>query len=347
MAVLRFQDRVPGVYVNESRDFQVMCRVLDCLINGVKFDIDSITDIIDTNLCDVKLLELLQTKLGFFTSAKISDDDLRYILTAFPYLVQQKGSLSSLEGAIYLFLKINKLQTDVYLNVSNAVYQWKKSSATCSKFRIASASSYSTGDYVCVERTSGTYNCYVCVHSCSHAANDSWSSISSNFILFATDSIVSSFSGGEPVLTPITEHKEATGNTYCSVVNSSSSSSVAQLWQCEISYSDSYIIDIGIEKSVSDVTILNELFKYILPTGYKINYFFYISSGANAELQLKTTGKLIHLTDDFTSYIRGYESSTPVWESDIRKYVIGAVDTAEVILPENNPSNTTSIDDLV
>ena len=40
--LFRTQDNVPEIYVNESRDFQLLCRLKDVMINGVKYAIDSI-----------------------------------------------------------------------------------------------------------------------------------------------------------------------------------------------------------------------------------------------------------------------------------------------------------------
>ena len=61
MSLFRIQDKTPEVYTSTSRDFQLIGRLYDCIINGVKFDIDSILDIINTDFIDSKLLKLLQT----------------------------------------------------------------------------------------------------------------------------------------------------------------------------------------------------------------------------------------------------------------------------------------------
>ncbi len=69
MKLIRLQNMVPEVYPNNSRDFQLFCRLYDCVFNGNKFDIDSILDICDTEYIDSKLLRLLQSK---FTVAILS-----------------------------------------------------------------------------------------------------------------------------------------------------------------------------------------------------------------------------------------------------------------------------------
>lgn len=115
---IRLQDNVPEVYVNESRDFQLLCRLYDCIINGVKFDIDSIRFITDTHNCNSRLLDLLKTKVGFFNDKYIFSDDMRLILEAFPYIVKWKGSKKGILEAIRLYLKINKTDVDTELIIN-------------------------------------------------------------------------------------------------------------------------------------------------------------------------------------------------------------------------------------
>lgn len=103
--IFRLSEHVPDVYVKESRDFQLLCNVADVLFGSLKFSIDSIRQIIDTPNCDELLLPLLQTKLGFFTDKTYSAKDTRLILSAFKYLVRNKGSILGIIQAVYLFLR--------------------------------------------------------------------------------------------------------------------------------------------------------------------------------------------------------------------------------------------------
>ena len=161
MAIIRLQENVPEIYVNQSRDFQLLCRLYDCIINGVKYDIDSLIYTLDTSSCSNNLLQLLQNKLGFFTDADITDEQLRYVVQAFPYLVKNKGSRKAIVSAVNMFLKLNHMKTGAYIDINN-----------------------DTADY-------------------------------------------------------------------------------------------HYTVKIGIESSIKDTTILTEVFKYILPPGYEIYYYFY------------------------------------------------------------------------
>lgn len=119
MATFRMQDHSPDVYVRKSRDFQLFCNIFDCLNGALKYDIDSILDIIDTNQCNERLITLLQTKLGFWTNVKIPSSHLRTILKAFPYIIKNKGSIKGVEQAVQVFLKIKKIRTKIHIEVRN------------------------------------------------------------------------------------------------------------------------------------------------------------------------------------------------------------------------------------
>ena len=119
MATFRTQNNVPDVYTRKSRDFQLFCNLFDCVNGGLKYDIDSILDIVDTNQCNERLLPYLQTKLGFWTKEKISAENLRIIMKGFMYAVRNKGSIVGVERAVQIFLKIAKINTNVHIEVIN------------------------------------------------------------------------------------------------------------------------------------------------------------------------------------------------------------------------------------
>ena len=113
MAIFRTQNNVPAVYCDESRDFQIFCRLYDAVFNSIKFNIDSIENLTDTSLCQDNVLELLATKLGFFTKETIEPYYYRFILQGFVRAVKNKGSITSIRYAVNLFLKMHHIVTDV------------------------------------------------------------------------------------------------------------------------------------------------------------------------------------------------------------------------------------------
>lgn len=119
MPLWRTQNNVPNVYTDFSRDFQVLERAYDVVYNGVMFDVDGVRRLTDTKLCNTNALALLQTKLGFFSNATFTDEELRYILSAFPTIVHNKGSMLGIRQAIYMYLKTQHLRTDALITVTN------------------------------------------------------------------------------------------------------------------------------------------------------------------------------------------------------------------------------------
>lgn len=98
------EENVPDVYVQESKDFQLVSRLYDLVFQSTRFSIDSMDYIADTQLCNASLLELLGTKVGFFSSLKLSDSTHRKVLSAFPHIMRYKGS----KEGIYLILNLFK-----------------------------------------------------------------------------------------------------------------------------------------------------------------------------------------------------------------------------------------------
>lgn len=101
--ILRLDQRVPRVYVEESRDMQTLLRLLTIAVSNAKYNIDSITYANNAYLINNRLLKLLQTKVGFYTKKEFTDDEIRYTVNVFSYLVRNKGSFRALNEAVRLF----------------------------------------------------------------------------------------------------------------------------------------------------------------------------------------------------------------------------------------------------
>lgn len=102
--MLRLQNNVPSTYIEQSRDFQLFCRLYDCINNGVQFDISTITDILDPIKVNDRVVKLLATRVGFITDIDIDNTVLRYILSAYPYIIKNKGTRKGIEAAVNAIL---------------------------------------------------------------------------------------------------------------------------------------------------------------------------------------------------------------------------------------------------
>lgn len=118
MSIFRLQNNTPDIYVNKSRDFQLLCRAFDCINAGVRYNISGVKRVINTDECINRMLALLQTKLGFFTKYSYNDDDIRAVLKGFPEMVKRKGTVGAIEEAIRVFLRISRIDSvgEVILN---------------------------------------------------------------------------------------------------------------------------------------------------------------------------------------------------------------------------------------
>ena len=95
--MFRVENNVPEVYVRESRDFQLFSRLYDLVFQSSRFSIDSLESVSDTMRCNDTLLPLIAKKVGFFTDLKLTSNADRQILSAFPYIINYKGSLKGIE----------------------------------------------------------------------------------------------------------------------------------------------------------------------------------------------------------------------------------------------------------
>lgn len=120
--LFRTQENVPEVYINESRDFQLLCRLKDAIFGGVKYNIDSLNHTSNTLEMNARLLSLLKSKLGFFEQEQLTEDELRYLLAGFSDLIKYKGSKKAIKKAVFLWFRVNQLQgklTDITIDNDN------------------------------------------------------------------------------------------------------------------------------------------------------------------------------------------------------------------------------------
>lgn len=103
--MFRLQDHVPQNYINQSRDFQLFCRLYDYINNGIRFDIRSIIDLFNPEKCNDQMLNLYCTKVGFFHKIDIDTALLRNILKVFPEALKYKGTKKGIELAVGAVLK--------------------------------------------------------------------------------------------------------------------------------------------------------------------------------------------------------------------------------------------------
>lgn len=109
MANFRLQDNVPNYYVDESRDFQLLCRVIDVYLKGCLSKSSIIPYQLDLDKCDEQLLYAIANMQGFTTKKYFPPNILRNILKVFPYCIKRKGTKEAIELASYAVLSTDRL----------------------------------------------------------------------------------------------------------------------------------------------------------------------------------------------------------------------------------------------
>lgn len=99
--MLRFQELVPDFYVEKSRDFQVLCRLYDFTLNGLKYNIDTMQSLTDTRSVKDTVLPLVGDKFGIYDKEAYTN---RYLLEALPIASKYKGSLKAVNILLNAFL---------------------------------------------------------------------------------------------------------------------------------------------------------------------------------------------------------------------------------------------------
>lgn len=99
--MIRYQEMVPDYYIEKSRDFQVLCRMYDFAMNGLKYNIDSMQSLTDTRNIKDTVLPLLGDKFGIYDKEAYAN---RQMLEALPIAIKYKGSLKSVNVLLNAFL---------------------------------------------------------------------------------------------------------------------------------------------------------------------------------------------------------------------------------------------------
>lgn len=120
--MFRVQRNVPEVYVNESRDFQLLSRLYDCWQGSVNYNVLSMVNSLEPTTALDRVLELLATRVGFFPRVHLDANILRYIIASFPYILKNKGTSTGIKEAVYAIMKAEvdpKATEEVVVTIDN------------------------------------------------------------------------------------------------------------------------------------------------------------------------------------------------------------------------------------
>lgn len=107
------ENNVPDVYIQESRDFQLLARLYDLVLQSSRYNIESMRTATSTYRCVNRLLTAISSKVGFFDQIDITDYADRLLLHTFPYIIQYKGSMQGIDMVCALFERITGTHIEV------------------------------------------------------------------------------------------------------------------------------------------------------------------------------------------------------------------------------------------
>lgn len=120
--IFRLDDNVPRIYVNESRDFQMLCRLFTYALNSPKYEAETLHYLNSGMLTNDRLLTNLCEKTGFMDGESIKGEYLRFITENFGRLVRDKGAETGICNAVYLYLLMYNLATACYVQIDRRTY---------------------------------------------------------------------------------------------------------------------------------------------------------------------------------------------------------------------------------
>ena len=120
--IFRLDDNVPRIYVNESRDFQMLCRLFTYALNSPKYEAETLHYLNSGMLTNDRLLTNLCEKTGFMDGTSIKGEYLRFITENFGRLVRDKGAKTGICNAVYLYLLMYNISTACYVQIDRKTY---------------------------------------------------------------------------------------------------------------------------------------------------------------------------------------------------------------------------------
>ena len=105
----RLEDNVPGVYTDRSRDFQLLCRIIDIYLCGSINRTANMRNQLDLDNCNEDLLWAIAYMQGFTTKKFVPPAVLRNICKVFPYCIKRKGTAEAVRVAAYAVLSVDRL----------------------------------------------------------------------------------------------------------------------------------------------------------------------------------------------------------------------------------------------
>lgn len=111
--MIKLQNYTPEIYYKQSRDFQLLGRLFDVVLNYVKTNADMIYDIPSSDSAGSKMIDLLALSLGFNAKHNYSVKQLAALCSVLSSVLHNKGSQQAIELASTAILNAEGIEDPV------------------------------------------------------------------------------------------------------------------------------------------------------------------------------------------------------------------------------------------
>ncbi len=99
--MIQLENSVPEFYTEKSRDFQLLCKILNIFLNSSIGSAHKIINNWSVESLDEALLPLMTRRLGFTEGSYIPPSILRNICKSYPRIIRYKGTQQAVREAAY------------------------------------------------------------------------------------------------------------------------------------------------------------------------------------------------------------------------------------------------------
>lgn len=119
--MIRLQDLTPDVYYKQSRDFQLIGRLYDLVLNYTKTNTTLVNHVRLSDNTDTQLIDLLATTLGFKAAHTYNVKQLVSVCSCLSEILKNKGTKKAIELAVYAILNAEGIFLTEQVNLNDLV----------------------------------------------------------------------------------------------------------------------------------------------------------------------------------------------------------------------------------
>lgn len=122
--MIKLEDLTPEIYYKQSRDFQLLGRLYDVVINSVKTNADLINQVPgNAQELSASFATILATTLGFDTKHQYPTKQMAAICSVFSQIMREKGTLSAVQTAGAAILRSEGITDQFVCNKNGSVLE--------------------------------------------------------------------------------------------------------------------------------------------------------------------------------------------------------------------------------